>query len=105
MLQKTLKIENCKSLFVFFCINQPYNIEYLLLEAKIRVKSTKIVQQKLLCFFQYCVLIDLITEFLVLSENSKKNEDCKHFLIREICHFLCNLMKVADEGISNIIRI
>lgn len=84
------------SFLTTLCQRKPSAIENLLMNSKTRVQVATIPEQQLQYLLQYCVLVNQLFEFLATAVPTGKL-DIKGFLIRDVVHFLCNLI-VNESG-------
>lgn len=85
-----------QSILTFFCDNPNFRhfAEKLLLIQKKKIQSTRLKEHKILYFFQYCVLVEKLSDYLVDPKISS-SQNIKAYLVREITSFLGFL--IADE--------
>lgn len=90
-------MENQSNQITKFCMTEPFHVQNLLISIKTKIQNSTILEQKLQHFFQLCILILQLSEFLKTNHES----NAKIFFIRDICHYLCNLMSHPDKNELN----
>ncbi|XP_037926339.1 serine/threonine-protein kinase ATM isoform X2 [Hermetia illucens] len=74
-------------------------VVYLLNAIKADFENSYYVEMKLFAFFHYCLTIHCIVSSLTNEFQKDKMRKVKEFLIRDAIHYLCNILKNAQEDI------
>lgn len=91
------KTKDPSNQITIFCKTEPFHVQNLLISIKTKIQNSSILEQKLQYFFQLCILIRLLTDFLQSNEDS----NAKIFFVRDICYYLCHLMSHPDKNVLN----
>ncbi|XP_062545587.1 serine/threonine-protein kinase ATM [Armigeres subalbatus] len=87
-LKSLISTTSKQPLFTFLCSKHPAIIEQLLMNLKSKIYQSDVVEQNMIVFFQYSMVIDHLVDYFC----QHRTTELKEFLARDICCFLSNTM-------------
>lgn len=86
------------SLLHYFCEHEPVAVIDVLYSLKLSIQQSVCDELKLYQLFRFCVLIDIITEFLVQNAQSSVHENVIGFFVKDFVYFFGNIMSGSGNA-------
>lgn len=75
---------------------EPYRLVKLLYSLKLKLQETIFSEEKMLLLFQICILVELISDLLVIYKENDQYRSSVEFFARDLIYFFGNLINTSD---------